>query len=89
MSPAEFQYALMQLYSLHPFSETGGQRTRSRNDDVDGVAHSPHLFWVGRDVVFDKPPTVAECGELGRRLGIRILKEHDHHHIQPADWLAG
>lgn len=89
MDPVQFLLALMQLYSKYPFSETGGQRTRSRNIYVDGVAYSPHQFWVGRDVVFDQPEPLGDLEPAARRLGLKIIKELDHHHIQPVDWIAG
>ncbi len=89
MTPIEFLLALMQLYSKFPFSETGGQRTVQRNLDVDGTANSPHLHWVGRDVIFEKKPTRSELVETARRIGLTIIPERDHHHIQPAAWIAG
>lgn len=89
MDPIQFLLALMQLYSKHPFSETSGQRTRKHNEDLDGVANSPHLYWVGRDVLFDPPLHPVERTEAARRLGLRIITEQDHQHIQPADWIPG
>ncbi len=89
MSPIEFLQALMQLDSKYHFSETGGHRTEKHNADVDGVANSPHLYWVGRDVIFDAKPTRAALIDAGRRLGLTIFPEGDHHHIQPASWIAG
>lgn len=89
MSPVDFLLALMQLYSKYPFSETSGQRTPAHNQDVDAVAHSPHQYWVGRDVIFDKPPVPVSLNQAAQRLGLRIIKELDHHHIQPADWIPG
>lgn len=89
MDPIRFLLALMQLYARYPFSETGGQRTPERNIEVDGVARSPHQHWVGRDVLFQGTPGREELNETGRRLGLKIIKELDHHHIQPVDWIAG
>jgi len=89
LDPTRFFLALMQLYSRYPFSETGGQRTPARNADVGGVYFSPHLFWVGKDVIFDGKPTPRELNQAATRLGLKIIAEEDHHHIQPADWLPG
>jgi len=89
MDPVQFLLALMQLYAKHPFSELSGQRTPRYNTDVDGVANSPHLYWVGRDVAFEHQVKRPELIEAGRRLGLTIIPERDHHHVQPADWIAG
>lgn len=31
----------------------------------------------------------AERTEMARRLGLRLIVEHDHDHLQPLDWEAG
>lgn len=89
MSPVEFLLALMQLYSRYPFSETSGQRTPQRNLDVDGVTYSPHQYWVGRDLIFDDAPAPEDLENAAGRLGLKLIRERDHYHVQPADWLPG
>jgi hypothetical protein len=34
-------------------------------------------------------PTLDERGEIARRLGLRLVPEHDHDHLQPIPWERG
>lgn len=54
------------------------------------VRHSPHEVWLGVDVIYLPPvPAPADRVEWGRRLGIRVIVEADHDHLQPLEWEAG
>ena len=70
-------------------SETSGTRTEAHNAAVGGVEHSAHLVGLARDVVYDKPVPLEERTEWSRRLGLRLIVEGDHDHLQPIDWKAG
>ncbi len=89
MTRAEFNDAADTYCALFGASTTSGQRTLKHNKAVGGVANSAHLFGRARDVVYDTPPDSTACVEAGKRLGIRVIIEGDHHHLQPLSWQAG
>jgi hypothetical protein len=46
---------------------------------------SPHLCWLGADVVYDGP--APEHGaRWAMRLDLKLIREGDHDHLQPLDW---
>jgi hypothetical protein len=68
-------------------SATSSFRTAKHNHDVGGVPHSAHLAGLAVDVIYDDPtPTQAERQEWARRLGLKLIVEGDHDHLQPLDW---
>ena len=69
-------------------SVTSWGRTLRRNAEVGGVPHSPHLSWVGADVVYDAPIPIEQREAFAEALGLRLIAEADHDHLQPADWRA-
>jgi hypothetical protein len=89
MTRAEFNDAADTYCALFAASTTSGQRTIKHNKAVGGVANSAHLYFLARDVVYDAPPDQAVRIEAGRRLGLRVIVEGDHDHLQPWDWQAG
>ena len=89
MSPHEFLDAKMQLASRYPFRETSGFRSVMDNAAVGGVHYSAHQFWLGTDIVPRPDVDWKELIEAGRRLGLFVLDEGDHLHLQPLDWKAG
>ncbi len=93
MTVGEFAEAVAMYCLLHGGSITSWGRSTKHNTDVGGVPGSPHRFWRGADVVYDdasKLTTIdtALVGEA-QRLGLKIILEGDHHHLQPLDWPAG
>ena len=70
-------------------SVTSWGRTPERNSAVGGVPGSAHLYFLGADVVYDTLPPDTARKDLARRLGLRVLIETDHDHLQPLDWSAG
>ena len=56
---------------------------------VPPIAHSPHEVWMAADVKYRNPRPAPERIEWGRRLGIRVIGEADHDHLQPLEWEAG
>jgi hypothetical protein len=64
-------------------------RDPENNAAVGGVAHSAHLVWLAADVVYRTPRQLAERQEWASRLGLKLLPEHDHDHLQPITWAAG
>lgn len=91
MTIAEFAEAAYKYCLLHSASTTSGIRSTKHNKDVGGVPFSPHRFGVAMDVVYDDPLTRNELAriEVAKRLGLRIVIENDHDHLQPLDWPVG
>lgn len=86
MSLHAFVDALVTYCALTRGSVTSWGRTTLHNMNEGGVAYSGHRFWLAADVVYDEPPPPADRKELGRRLGLRVLPENDHDHLQPLTW---
>ena len=77
----------------------GGSVTRwgstgVHNAAVGGVPGSPHRFFMGVDVVYGKggldgAPNAIVASQRARAMGLALIVEADHHHLQPLDWPAG
>lgn len=89
MTIGEFAQAVAEYCLLTRASETSGGRTVRHNEAVGGVAASPHLYFRGRDVVYDQVPPTHYRIDCARRLGLLVIIEDDHDHLQPIDWRAG
>ena len=89
MSPHDFLSAKMQLAARFAFRETSGYRCALDNAAVGGVHYSSHQFWLGSDIIPRAEVDRKELIEAGRRLGLFVLDEGDHLHLQPATWQAG
>lgn len=89
MRPSEFDAAVRQYRFRFAASVTSAGRTVEHNTAVGGVARSAHLFDVGADLVYDAMPALGECLAVGERLGLRVIREGDHDHLQPLDWPKG
>lgn len=89
MTPHEFLDAMMQLASRHRFRETSGYRSRVSNGNVGGKLFSAHQYWLGRDIILELGESLEWTKESARRLGLLLLDEGDHLHLQPLDWKAG
>jgi hypothetical protein len=86
---AEFRDAVYTYCVMFGASETSGFRTHARNQALKGVAHSPHLVGFAVDVVYDAALSAQERAEWARRLGLLLVLESDHDHLQPLGWEAG
>ncbi len=89
MTPYEFLTSVMIYCTRAQGSVTSWGRTKAHNQKVRGVPNSPHLYWLGADVVLDAPLPEGERQELARRLNLRLVPDADHDHLQPLDWLPG
>lgn len=89
MTVGEVAEAVAQYCLLTHASVTSGGRTEARNVQVGGVAYSAHRFHRGADVVYDAELPSADRKILGARLGLLVLIESDHDHLQPYDWPRG
>lgn len=89
MTIGEFAEVVNRYAALTHGSATSWFRTLAHNLKVGGVAHSAHVVGLACDVVYDGVPmAVAERVEWARRLGLRLIVESDHDHLQPLDWTA-
>jgi len=90
MNPGEFTIAKLLYCFLLAASETSGYRTRAHNAKLPGsVEHSPHLLGLAADVVYDGPQPLELRQAWAQRLGLKLVVEADHDHLQPLDWQAG
>lgn len=89
MTVAEFAAAAMEYCALTGASVTSWGRTQARNRAVGGVPVSAHRFFRAVDVVYDGPTDKVQCRIIAARLGLLLLPEDDHDHLQPADWPRG
>jgi hypothetical protein len=98
MTLGEFAEAAAQYCLMMDGSVTSWGRTTKRNTAVGGAKMSGHRFFRGLDVVYDDPtmlqadhPTYPDGVRIiiARRLGLKLIPERDHDHLQPLDWEAG
>jgi len=89
MDPGAFA-RIVQVYCARTgASGTSWIRTEKHNKAEGGVAHSAHLVGLALDVTYDAPVPLAERIEWAARLGLRLITDDDHDHLQPLDWRAG
>lgn len=88
MTPFEFWDALRAYCAITSASVTSYGRTPTHNVKVKGVFDSPHLWWLGADVVYDAELNPTRREAIARRLNLRCLIEGDHDHLQPWEWRA-
>jgi hypothetical protein len=90
MTRSEFAEAVFTYCQITSASVTSGERTRVHNAAVGGVLHSAHLVGFARDVVYDAPILTLETRrDWALRLGLFLIVEGDHDHLQPLGWTAG
>ena len=89
MTIGEFAEAVAMYGMLTDASVTSWGRSTARNTAVGGVKFSSHRFWRGCDVVYDTAISEADRSVMALRLGLKLIAEGDHDHLQPADWSAG
>lgn len=70
-------------------SVTSWGRSVFHNGEVGGVTYSAHCAWMAVDVVYDKRPDPEWCSQWAARLGLRLIHEGDHDHLQPVGWTKG
>jgi hypothetical protein len=63
-------------------SVTSYGRTLAHNQKVGGVPDSAHLLWLAADVVYDKDGDVEWRTRVAKRLGLTLIHEGDHDHLQ-------
>jgi hypothetical protein len=89
MTRAEFAVTVLWFCDRFGASVTSWTRTTAHNEKVGGVEHSAHLVALAADVVYDAPPNERELAWFCSILGIEVLHEADHDHLQPKGWVEG
>lgn len=91
MTIGEFAESVAIYCYTHGGSITSWGRSLAHNKLVGGVSGSSHRFFKGADVVYDTSKTYNEVSriEYARRLGLKLIAEGDHDHLQPLEWAAG
>lgn len=84
MTPSEFSSALIAYCGWSRASVTSYGRSQERNDKVGGVKYSQHCLWLAADVVYSPcpEPGVAEARKRASQLGLRLIREDSHDHLQ-------
>lgn len=80
---------VMRVYGLAvvvPGSVTSWGRSLKRNAAVGGDPFSGHLFWLGVDYVADDPRQLERARTYCRLVGLVLVVEKDHWHLEPAAW---
>lgn len=88
MDAALFAQQVIDYVSHFHGSVTSWIRTPEHNRAVGGVETSPHIFGLGADVVYDAVPELAAAQAFAAALGLHVVREHDHDHLQPVDWFT-
>ncbi len=86
MTPDEFGRRVRRYCAEFRGSVTSWGRTSRHNAAVHGAADSPHLVWLGADVVLDLPVAFGLRRDYATALELRLLPEAEHDHLQPAGW---
>ncbi|MGH7730836.1 MAG: D-Ala-D-Ala carboxypeptidase family metallohydrolase [Candidatus Eiseniibacteriota bacterium] len=89
MTRAEFTEAVFTYCCLTGASATSAERSERHNAAMGGVEHSAHLVGLARDVVYADQPPLEYRRAWALRLGLLLIHEGDHDHLQPLDWRAG
>jgi len=85
----DFADALNTYCAITSASITSSLRTGRHNAVVGGMPHSAHLYALGADVVYDAPLDRDLAATIAKRLGLLLLRESDHDHLQPLGWEPG
>lgn len=83
MDHQSFYVAVMAYCGLMNASQTSGYRTQAHNAEVGGVNNSLHLVGLAVDVVYDNPISSGFRESIAKRLGLLLIEEGDHDHLQP------
>ncbi len=83
MTVGEFATRLAMVASVVPCSVTSWGRSAAHNAAVGGHPDSWHRLWLGADVVLDDPRDRPLFERQCVRLGLRVVDEGNHLHVQP------
>ena len=77
-----FDDKVLALCLIYDCSETSGYRTERRNKAEKGADDSRHKEALARDIVPDDRERDHEIFHAARKLGLWVLIEPDHIHLQ-------
>jgi hypothetical protein len=83
VTPLDFVARLMAYCAATGASVTSYGRTPAHNRAVGGVPFSYHLLFLAADVVYDAPLPEDRRRRTAAQLGLRLVIEGDHDHLQP------
>lgn len=83
ISVVKFITIVLVLRVQFAFSVTSWIRTHLRNKQVGGADESLHLCGLGLDIVLDNPADSESFIKRANRLGLKVINEGDHLHLQP------
>lgn len=89
MTIGVFAESVREFCALTGGSITSWIRSQTHNTAVGGVPQSAHRYGLGADVVYDQAQDAIVATDTAKRLGLRLIREGDHDHLQPIDWMAG
>lgn len=84
---ATFAEAVAEFAQKFGGSCTSWGRSVAHNATVGGVAGSPHTHWLGADLVYDTPFPLADREQAAKDLGLTLIAEATHDHLQPIGWV--
>ena len=87
MTPDQFTAAVRDYRHQLAASLTSSGRTLAHNQSVGGVLGSPHLYDLAADVVYDTLVPLDRCVAVAAALGLTVIREGDHDHLQPVNWV--
>jgi len=84
MTPGQFAECLIAYCAWAGGSVTSWGRSPERNEAVGGHADSSHLVWLGADIGYwpNPEPDLEIAQRRARRLGMKLVRESDHDHLQ-------
>lgn len=80
---AEFALAVIEFRRRFHGSITSWGRTPEHNATVGGVPASFHLDDYAVDLVYELVPELAQAAHAARELGLYLIREATHDHLQP------
>lgn len=85
MTPTDFAARALFYASMMRGSVTSWFRTPEHNAKVGGHPQSKHMQGLGMDITYDGRPfyDAAVRSHFANRLGLSMLDEKDHDHLQP------
>jgi peptidase M15-like protein len=83
LTPAAFAVAVITYRLRTGASVTSWGRTGAHNKRVGGVENSLHMVDLAVDVVYDILPELALAVQIATELGLKLIREPTHDHLQP------
>lgn len=77
-----FEDKIRMLAVVFRLSVTSWLRSRKHNAQVGGVGDSRHLLGLAVDIVLDNTNDTAEFQEFAKQVGLQVIVEGDHLHVQ-------